>query len=586
MSAQALRSDEWFTGHDETAVAHRAALRSAGALISAAGGRPVIGIADTSSELNPCNLPLRDVIASVRGGVVAAGGIPLVFPMMSLGEDLMKPSAMLYRNLMAIEVEETLRSYPVDGVVLLANCDKTVPACLMGAASADLPAIMVIGGSRPEVEFRGRSLRSGTDLWTVLDDYRAGRLSEAEWNEFEACYSCGTGSCNTMGTASSMAIMAEVLGMALDGSSLTPATDPDRATQAFAAGRRAVELVTAAIRPSEIMTPDAFRGALAALCAAGGSTNAVLHLCAIAGRLGFTLPLEWINEVAASTPVIADIVPAGRLLVHELHAAGGVPALLAALGRSVSRGAVSVTRLPSAQTPAQPEPSETPKRAPAGQRAVLRDPSDPVRRGPPFVVVRGTLAPDGALLKACAADPRLFQHRGPALVFHGYHDMRARMDDPELDVTPDTVLVLAGCGPVGVPGMPEWGMIPIPVKLAAEGVTDMVRITDARMSGTSFGTCFLHVAPEAAVGGPLALVQDGDQIVVDVRARRLDLDVPADEIERRRIAWAPPPSPHLRGWPALYQRTVLQAPDGCDLDFLRARSELERRPVPPIVGRS
>jgi dihydroxy-acid dehydratase len=581
-----LRSDEWLSGHDETAVAHRAALRSAGIEISGAGGQPVIGIADTSSELNPCNLPLRDVIPAVREGVLAAGGLPVVFPTMSLGEDLMKPSAMLYRNLMAIEIEENLRSYPLDGAVLMANCDKTVPACLMGAASVDLPSIMLIGGSRPEIRFRGKPLRAGTDLWSYLDDYRSGRMSETEWGEFEACYSCGLGACNTMGTASSMAIVTEALGMALDGTALTPATDEVRVAQAFAAGQRAVELVKADIRPTTIMTPDAFRRALVALCAAGGSTNVVIHLAAIAGRLGIELPLEWIDRIAADTPVLADIAPTGRMLISQLHAAGGVPALLAAVGADTPRGAVSVSDFPGASSLELPTDEVPPEGRKASGLPVIRSLSDPVRPGPPFAVVRGTLAPDGALLKACAASPELFRHRGPALVFHGYHDMRARLDDPDLDVTADTVLVLAGCGPVGVPGMPEWGMIPIPVKLAERGVTDMVRITDARMSGTSFGTCFLHVAPEAAIGGPLALVRDGDMIEIDVEGGRLDLDIPADELERRRAEWRPPVSQQLRGWPALYQRTVLQAPLGCDLDFLRPRNEDELRPVPPLVGRS
>jgi dihydroxyacid dehydratase/phosphogluconate dehydratase len=376
--------------------------------------------------------------------------------------------------------------------------------------------------------------------------------------------------------------------MALDGTTLTPATDPARVAQAFAAGRRAVELVTADVRPSQIMTRDAFRRAVYALCAAGGSTNAVIHLAAIAGRVGVEFPMDWINEIAASTPVLADIAPTGRLLIHHLHLAGGVPALLDAAGPDVPCGAVSVSRFPGVDgvgADAPPVPA-APGGSPAHRPAIIRDRANPVRAGAPFAVVRGTLAPDGALLKACAADPRLFQHRGPALVFHGYHDMRARLDDPNLPVTPDTVLVLAGCGPFGVPGMPEWGMIPIPVRLAEQGVTDMVRITDARMSGTSFGTCFLHVAPEAAVGGPLALVRDGDPIIVDVAGGRLDLDIPAEQFERRQAEWTPPISAHLRGWPALYQRTVLQAPQGCDLDFLRPNNDAERRPVPPLVGRS
>lgn len=564
-----LRSDEWLVGHDETAIAHRAALRSAGAPVSSAGGRPIIGIADTSSELNPCNLPLRDVIPSIRDGVLSAGGVPVVFPTMSLGEDLMKPSAMLYRNLMAIEIEETLRSYPLDGVVLLANCDKTVPACLMGAASFDVPAVMVIGGSRPEVRFRGRPVRSGTDLWAYLEQYRAARMNDEQWAEFEACYSCGLGSCNTMGTASSMAIIAEALGMTLPGTALTPADDDARFEHARVAGARAVELVQQDVRPSQLLDQRAFDRAITALCAAGGSTNAVIHLTAIAGRVGIRLALERFADIAEQTPVVADIAPTGARLIAALHGAGGVPALLAAAEQGAGTGPVA-----------------SPRRSWSSAPGVLREPANPVRPAPAFAVVSGSLAPDGALLKASAADPRLFRHRGPALVFHDYHDMRARLDDPELDVTPDTVLVLAGCGPVGAPGMPEWGMIPIPVRLAEQGVTDMVRVTDARMSGTSFGTCFLHVAPESAVGGPLAIVRDGDPIVVDVHARRLDLDVPEVELRRRRFVWTPPRPEHRRGWPALYQRTVLQAPDGCDLDFLRPRNAVELRPVPPVVGRS
>jgi dihydroxy-acid dehydratase len=575
-----LRSDEWLAGQDETAVAHRAALRSAGAVLAATGGNPVIGIVDTSSELNPCNLPLREVIPAIREGVLAAGGVPIVFPTMSLGEDLMKPSAMLYRNLMSIEIEESLRAHPLDGVVLLANCDKTVPACLMGAASFDIPAIMVIGGSRPAVSFRGKPLRAGTDLWAYLDDYRSGRLSESEWNEFEACYSCGLGSCNTMGTASSMAIVTEALGMVLKGTALTPAQDPRGQEQARAAGVRAVEMVIDDVRPSRILDGAAFDRAVAALCAAGGSTNAVIHLIAIAGRVGIDLPLERFAEIAARIPVLADVAPTGEHLIRLLHDAGGVPALLAAVGAAPTADTITVDRVAGV-------PGDTQDFAEDGNRlAVIREAADPVRHGPAFAVVRGTLAPDGALLKACAADPRLFRHRGPALVFHDYHDMRARLDDPGLDVSPDTVLVLAGCGPVGAPGMPEWGMIPIPVRLAEQGITDMVRVTDARMSGTSFGTCFLHVAPESAIGGPLALVRDGDPIVVDVTAGRLDLDIPPDEFRRRRAEWKAPVSQHLRGWPALYQRTVLQASEGCDMDFLRPRTAAERLPVPPVVGRS
>ncbi len=574
---EGLRSAEWFAGDDEVALLHRVAMRSAGLDVSVRADRPVIGIADSASELNPCNLPLRALAEAVREGVLEAGGIPARFPTMSLGEDLMKPSAFLYRNLLSMEIEETLRSNPLDGAVLLANCDKTVPAVLMGAASADLPAIVVLGGARSPAMFGGRRLGTGTDLWRLWDDHRTGRLDDQGWVEVERCLSCSLGACNTMGTASTMAILTETLGMAMPGSSTIPAGDPASLDAARAAGRRAVELVRLQLLPSQIMTSAAFNNAWRVLHAIGGSTNAIIHLCAIAGRLAIRSGLDELVANGRGTPLLADVEPSGKALIQDFHAVGGVPALLREIADLLDTRALSVVGTLGDILTAVPE------------RAVdsaIRTRANPLCTDGSFAVVRGTLAPDGAVIKTSAASPELFRHQGPAVVFRDYHDMRSRIDDPNLEVTPESVLVLAGCGPIGVPGMPEWGMIPIPAKLVAAGVTDMVRVTDARMSGTSFGTVLLHAAPEAAAGGPLALVQDGDIIVLDVEAGLLDLDVSADELERRRTVWTPPQSLHLRGWPALYQRSVTQAPEGCDFDFLRAPTEQHRRVVPPVVGRS
>jgi dihydroxy-acid dehydratase len=577
-----LRSAEWFHGDDEVAVAHRVALRSVGLDIRADDTRPVIGIADSSSDLNPCNLPLRDLVPEVAAGIRAAGGLPVTFPVMSLGEDLMKPSAMLYRNLLSIEVEEYLRSYPLDGVVLLANCDKSVPGAVMGALSADLPTVVVTGGARPVSEFRGKRVGTGTDLWRAWDDHRSGRLDDAGWAEFERCLTCGLGSCNTMGTATSMAMLIETLGLSLPGSATMPADDPERPAVARESGRRAVTAVLDDARPSSLVSDAGLRNAVRILHACGGSTNAVLHLLAIAGRAGRSLVLDDVATLGTSIPVLVDLEPSGRFLVHELHAAGGLPALVRTLGDLLELDALAGNGRSWADELAASAPT-TPS-APAAQ--AIRPLNDPLHTGGAFAVLKGSLAPNGALLKVSAASRELFNHRGPALVFHGYQDMRRRIDDPDLDVTPTTVLVLAGCGPVGAPGMPEWGMIPIPARLVSAGVRDMVRVTDARMSGTSFGTCVLHVAPEAAVGGPLALVRDGDMVSVDVAAGRIDLDVDDDELERRRAAWTPAVSDHLRGWPALYRLHVTQADQGCDLDFLQAPTPAHRRFVPPVVGRS
>ena len=571
-----MRSSEWFAGDDEVAVAHRVALRSSGLDIQPNDPRPIIGIADSSSDLNPCNLPLRALAETVSAGVKAAGGIPVVFSVMSMGEDLMKPSALLYRNLLAMEVEEYIRSYPIDGVVLLANCDKSVPGALMGAISTDVPTLVLTGGARPIARFRGKRVGTGTDLWRAWEQHRTGEMSDEDWAEFEACLNCGQGACNTMGTASSMAITAETLGMCLPGSASIPADHPDRITVAQQTGERIVAMVHEDIRPSQVLTDAAFANAVRMLSACGGSTNAILHLLAIAGRTASDLSLDEIGRIAQTVPVLADVEPSGSLLIQDFHESGGVPAMVRELGARFDTSAVTAAGSSWADEAAQARP----------RGSAIRSISDPMFDRGAFAVVSGSLAPRGALIKVSAASPHLLRHTGPALVFHSYNDMRTRIDDEALPVSPETVLVFAGAGPVAVPGMPEWGMIPIPAKLAASGVRDMVRVTDARMSGTSFGTCVLHTAPEAAVGGPLALVRDGDLVTLDAYAGILHLDVSEDELSRRREQWQPPTSPHIRGWPMLYQRHVTQADLGCDLDFLRGDTPEARVFVPPVVGRS
>jgi dihydroxy-acid dehydratase len=573
-----LRSDAWFTGDDEVAMAHRVAFATAGLRVSRRGGAPVIGIANSMSELNPCNLPLRDLAGGVRRGVLEAGGIPAEFGSISLGEDLMKPTAMLYRNLLAIEIEEMIRANPLDGIVILANCDKTVPGAIMGAVSADIPTVVVTGGARPAAVFRGERIGTGTGLWRLWDERRTGQLGDDGWHALEACLACGPGACNTMGTASTVALLAEALGLMIPGSSTIPAGDPRGVAAAAEAGRRAVAAVAAGLTPSALLSPAAFANAIRVLHAIGGSTNAVIHLAAIAGRAGVGLPLDELARLGADVPVLADVQPSGAGLMQDFDAAGGLPALLRELSGLLDESAGTVSgRTIGEIAGAAPAPA-------AG--GAIRPRDRPLRSGGAFAVVRGSLAPGGAIVKTSAATPSLLRHRGPAVVFHGYEDMRRRVEDPTLPVTAGSVLVLGGCGPVGGPGMPEWGMIPVPAKLAAAGVTDMVRVTDARMSGTSFGTVFLHAAPEAAVGGPLALVADGDMISVDAEAGSICLEVPGEDLARRRAAWAPPASPHLRGWPALYRDHVLQAPEGCDLDFLRAPTAAHRRFVEPVVGRS
>lgn len=572
-----LRSARWLAGSDEVALTNRTALATAGVPVTAAADRPLIGIANSASQLNPCNLPVRDLVGPISEGIEAAGGLAVEFPTISLGEDLMKPSAMLYRNLLAIEVEEMLRANPLDGVVLLANCDKSVPGALMGAISANLPTVLVTGGPRPVASFRGQPVGTGTALWRLWDERRAGRLDDEAWGDLEKCLSCGPGACNTMGTASTMAVLSEVLGFMVPGAACIPAGDPRSAAAARQAGEVAVRAVLEDRRPQRLLTEGAFANAIVALNAAAGSTNAVIHLAALAGRAGVPFSLDDIARIGAKVPVLADVEPSGRFLMREFDQAGGVPTLLAEVAGLLDTGTQTVCGQSIGEIIAGARP--------ASEGSAIRPATQPLREGGAFGVVRGTLAPDGAVIKTSAATERLLRHRGPAVVFHGYDDMIARIDDPDLPVTQDSVLVLAGCGPVGA-AMPEWGQVPIPARLLKDSVTDMVRVTDTRMSGTSFGTVLLHAAPEAAIGGPLALVRDGDVISIDVAAGRCDLEVTEAELAARRAAYTPPPPQHLRGWPALFARHVTQAPQGCDLDFLQAPTEAHRVVVEPVVGRS
>lgn len=569
------RSSEWFAGNDEIAMAHRVVMASVGHEVDSKNSKPIIGIADSSSDLNPCNLPLRKFLSEVKRGIEDAGGIPMVFPVMSLGEDLMKPSAMLYRNLLSIEVEEYLRSYPIDGVVLLANCDKSVPGALMGALSADLPTLLFTAGARPAAMYKGKKVGTGTELWRMWSDYRASRISESDWKEFESCLNCGLGSCNTMGTASSVAMVVETLGLTLPGTSTHPESSEERRDAAYQTGQHIVEMTKSGWTPSKIVTEGSFRNAVRVLQACGGSTNAIIHLLALSGRVGGKLTLEQITKLGEGLSVIVDVEPSGKELIQAFDMAGGLPALVSQMGDFFEGN--ELTALGNTWNE---------NLVPAMINSVIKSLGDPIYPKPAFAVVFGSLAPTGALIKVSAASEELLVHTGLAIVFQGYEDMRLRIDDESLNITKDSVLVLNNCGPVGVPGMPEWGMIPIPKRLLAQGVTDMVRISDARMSGTSFGTCILHVSPESAVGGPLGIVEDGDLIAIDVPSGKIDLLIDDSTREARISRWKTPSSAHLRGWPALYQQHVLQADEGCDLDFLRPTSPEMRRFVPPVVGRS
>lgn len=569
-----LRSDRWVKGDDEVALDSRVALRMAGVDVDAAGGRPIIGIANSAGDLNPCNQPLAKLIEPLKRGIVDAGGIGVEFPVMSLGEDLMKPTAMLYRNLLAIEVEESVRSQPLDALIILAACDKSVPGALMGAFSANIPTLLVVSGPRPVAHFEGKRIGTGTDLWRLWDLRRAGELSDERWADLEEKLTLGRGTCNTMGTASSMGAICETLGLAWPGSTSIPAGDPRHVDIARRVGARSVELVLEGMTASRQVTSSSITNALVTLSALGGSTNAVIHLTAMARRLGLDVELGELDRISRATPVLVDVEPSGNGLMEDLDDAGGIPTLFRALGDRLNPDTLlaDATTMKETQTAAS-EP-----------RGVIRDLSNPLDAEGAFRVVRGNLAPRGALIKRSAATPTLLRHRGPAYVIANHEELAERTGK-DADCPEDAVLVFGGVGPVGGPGMPEWGMVPIPQPLLARGVTDMVRVTDARMSGTSYGTVFLHVAPEAAVGGPLGLVRDGDVINVDADAGVLELEVSEEELRERASTFTPTLGV-ARGYPEFYRRHVGQAPEGCDFDFLvQPRGEAPRM-VEPVVGRS
>ncbi|MFB9883258.1 IlvD/Edd family dehydratase [Planobispora siamensis] len=554
------RSAQWYAGSDRNAYIHRAWMRR-GLPPGAFDGRPHVAIANTASDLTPCNLHLDEVAEHVKRGVWEAGGVPLNLPVVSIGETQVRPTAMLWRNMAAMAIEEMLRANPIDGVVLLGGCDKTVPALLMAASSVDLPALVVPGGPMLTGTFRGVPLGCGTDVWKLSEEVRAGTLSRAEFLRSESSMIRSRGHCNTMGTASTMGLLAEVLGMTLPGLAGTPAPDSRLLEGAHESGRLIVEMIAAGRRPSDVMTRGSFLNAIVALAALGGSTNAVVHLLAIAGRLGVGLTQDDFDRTGSGVPLLADLQPAGRFLMDDLYRAGGLRAVLNEIRDLLDRAALTVTGRPLAEHLAGAEVYD---------REVIRPRARPLQEDAGIAVLYGDLAPDGAVIKPAAASPHLLRHRGPAVVFDSVEDLHARLDDPGLEVGADSVLILRGCGPKGYPGMPEVSNMPLPAKLLARGVRDMVRICDGRMSGTAYGTVVLHVAPEAAAGGPLGLVRTGDVIILDVPGRRLDIDVPAGELAVRR------PSPEMtaafarpaRGWQRLYVETVQQANTGADLDFL------------------
>ncbi|MDH5829568.1 dihydroxy-acid dehydratase [Luteimonas sp. M1R5S18] len=552
------RSQAWFGRDGKQGFYYRSWLKGLGLPHEMFDGRPVIGICNTWSELTPCNSSFRELAEHVKRGVYEAGGFPLEFPVMSLGETQMRPTAMLFRNLASMDVEESIRANPIDGVVLLMGCDKTTPALLMGAASVDLPAIGVSGGPSLSGNWRGQPVGSGTGVIEMSEMVRAGTLSQAEFTEAEACMQRSKGSCMTMGTASTMACMVEALGMSLPENAAIPAVDSRRFRLAHLSGRRIVEMVREDLRMSKVLTRRAFANAIRANAAIGGSTNAVIHLLAIAGRLGVELTLEDWDAIGSRLPCLVNLKPSGQYLMEDFFYAGGLPAVLREIAPHLDLEAKTVNGRTLGENIGE---------APCWNRDVIRPLDAPLRPEAGIAVLRGNLAPDGAVVKPSAASPHLLRHRGRAVVFEDIDDFKARIDDEALDIDEHSIMVLKHCGPRGYPGMAEVGNMPLPPKLLRRGITDLVRISDARMSGTAYGTVVLHVSPEAAAGGPLALVREGDVIELDVPGRRLHLDVTDAELARRRAEWTPPPAP-ARGWSKLYVDHVQQAHLGADLDFL------------------
>ena len=554
-----LRSQAWFGGDDKDSFIHRSWMKNQGHPSDAFDGRPVIGICNTWSELTPCNGHFRELAEFVKRGVLEAGGFPVEFPAMSLGESNLRPTAMLFRNLASMDVEESIRGNPIDGVVLLTGCDKTTPALLMGAASVDLPTIVLSGGPMLNGNYRGKPIGSGTDVWKFSEDLRAGRMTLGQFKEAESCMSRSTGHYMTMGTASTMAAMVEALGVTLPGNAAIPAVDARRKLQAQMTGRRIVGMVHEDLKLSQILTPVAFENAIMVNGAIGGSTNAVVHLLAIAGRIGVDLSLADWDRLGRDIPCLLNLMPSGQYLMEDFYYAGGLPVIIRELLGSLHGDALTVTGASMAVNVADAENFNT---------DVIHPLAAPFKEEGGIAVLRGNLSPRGAIIKPSAASPALMQHRGRAVVFSSIEHYKERIDDPELDIDANSVMVLQNCGPKGYPGMAEVGNMGLPKKLLEQGVTDMVRISDARMSGTAFGTVVLHVAPEAAMGGPLALVRDGDMITLDVAGRRLHLEVEDAELERRRADWTAPVPAMRGGYQSMYIKHVLQADEGVDLDFL------------------
>jgi len=557
-----LRSQDWFGKQDKDGFIHRSWLKNQGYPDDMFDGRPVIGICNTWSELTPCNGHFREIAEFVKRGVLEAGGFPLEFPVMSLGETQLKPTAMLFRNLASMDVEESIRGNPLDGVVLLMGCDKTTPALLMGAASCDIPTIGISGGPMLSGRFRGKQIGSGTGVWQMSEDVRGGRMTQEEFTAAESCMHRSKGHCMTMGTASTMASMVEALGVALPGNAAIPAVDSRRYRQAQLTGRRIVEMVEEEMVLSKILTRAAFENAIRVNAAIGGSTNAVIHLLAIAGRIGVPLSLGDWDKLGSALPCLVDLQPSGKFLMEDFYYAGGLPAVM----REISKVLDLDARTANGRTV-----GENIADAPCWNREVIREFDAPFKPAAGIAVLRGNLAPDGAVIKPSAASPHLLRHRGRAVVFESIEDFHARIDDEKLDIDETCIMVLKGCGPKGYPGMAEVGNMPLPPKLLRRGITDILRISDARMSGTAYGSVVLHVSPEAATGGPLALVRNGDMIEVDVPARRLHLDVSDTELASRRAAWKPAPQP-ARGWYKIYVDHVQQAHLGADLDVLVGKS--------------
>jgi dihydroxy-acid dehydratase len=563
--AEELRSHRWYGAQDLRAFGHRSRTAQMGYERGDYAGKPVIAIINTWSDINPCHTHFKQRVEEVKRGVWQAGGFPVEMPAMSLAEPMQKPTTMMYRNFLAMETEELLRSYPADGAVLMGGCDKTTPGLVMGATSMNLPAIYVPAGPMLNGRWRGDTLGSGSDSWKYWAELRAGTITERDWHEIEDGIARSPGTCMTMGTAATMMAMAETLGLSLPGASSIPAPDSNHAKMASAAGKRIVEMVWQDLKPRDILAKESFDNAVVTLMAMGGSTNALIHLVAMAGRAGVRLPLERFNELSAKTPLLANVRPSGdKYLMEDFYYAGGLRALLAQLQDLLRLDAKTVNGRTL---------GENLQGAQIHNKDVIRERNNPLKASGGLVVLRGNLAPNGAVIKASATSIR--RHAGRAVVFDDYNDMAARIDRDDLDVDAASVLVLRNAGPLGGPGMPEWGMLPVPKKLLRQGVRDMVRISDARMSGTSYGCCVLHVAPESFVGGPLALVKSGDLIELDVDKRELSLKVSADELAKRQRAWKAPARRYERGYGAIFSQHVRQADEGCDFDFLEGTA-----PVP------